>query len=59
MGLLGLFARSGANWVKGLGPMLGGGPASDLGRVMDGWRQWRVILLGHANSFRFFSATNT
>jgi len=32
--------------------MLGGGRASDRGRVMDGWRQRRVILFGWAARFK-------
>ena len=33
-GSLGAIAGSGSNWLEGVGPMLGGGRASDLGWVM-------------------------
>ena len=44
LGLLGLIAGYGSIWLEGVGGKFGGTCSSDLGRVMDGWRQRRVIL---------------
>jgi len=38
-GLLGQVAKSRSIWLEGVEPMIGGACGSDLGRVMDGWRQ--------------------
>jgi hypothetical protein len=52
VGLLGLVARFGSNWLEKVEPMIGGACGSDRGRGMDGWRQRRVILFVHAASFK-------
>ena len=48
LGLLGLFAKSERNWLEGWGWMLVVNWGLDLRRVMDCWRQWKVILFGYA-----------